>query len=148
VELGCGVADISGVFSWGHNVLGIDCNAQCIVEAGRAWKWMKVLVGDITEAPAVDSDILILCEVLEHLADPMAVVERWMPKAKYCFLSSPLDGDRGADHSGGEHSWSFEEKDFHDFFERGNHELLLTEKFQMGPYTLFMALGKLKGEQA
>ncbi len=142
VELGCGCCDISGFFSWGHHVHGWEINPACGHYVAKQWPWVQMHFEDLNEAEPMDCDILVLCETLEHLPDPLALVRRWMPRAQMCLVSSPLEGDIGGDLSGGEHNWSFGEADFEDFFSAGGHRIVRNEVFPMGQYRIAMYLGK------
>jgi len=89
-------------------------------------------------------DILITTEYLEHIDDPLGFVKRWMSQAKYCVLSSPVAGDRGAFKEGG-HIWSFDFIDFAKFFDVGGQEVIHSVEFRMAVYDMFLGLGRRKG---
>src|SRR5213079_2255995 len=99
------------------NVIGHEASAEALKTAIQRWPWANIIQSDIqakdldqfryvVPEPGVlipvpqECDILILCEILEHLPDPMALCARWMPHAKACLISSPLQGDRSGDLSG------------------------------------------------
>lgn len=144
VEPGCGFADIGGYFSQGHHVTGIEANPNHALACSKRWPWMTVKPGNIEATKPMDCDLLILCETLEHLAEPMAFCQLWLPKAKYAVISCPIGGDLQGDISGGDHVWSFSESDFTDFFQVGGHEVREIERFQMGSYTVFLGWGQRK----
>src|SRR5947207_2948638 len=73
VELGCGTADISGWFSMGHSVIGFESSPESALQANRRWPWMSVSIVNVQAPFHQPCDILILCEILEHLPDPMAL---------------------------------------------------------------------------
>ena len=135
VELGCGAADISGFFSWGHHVHAYECNPNALVHVAREYPWFNLHVGNLEEAEPIESDILIACEIFEHLVDPMATAQKWLSKAKYAVISSPLNGDRENDSSGGEHAWSFDAPDFANMANAGGHDVLEVVKLPCGGYT-------------
>lgn len=147
IELGCNSADISGFFSWGHEVHGYEVAAAAIEKAAHRYPWLNIHAADFLKEPPGECDILVLCEILEHLADPLDLVRQWMPKAKYCVLSSPLLGDRGNDVSGGEHAWSFSEPDFEEFFSEGGHEVLDSAIIPAGQYRIYLARSRRKDSQ-
>jgi len=143
IELGCGTGDISGHFSWGHHSKGYESSVNSAVECAQRWKWMEVRGGDIQKLEAEECDLVVMCEILEHTADPESIVSRWLPKAKYSLISFPIDGDLEGDLSAGEHCWSFTVDDFKRFFALGGHAILHAEVFQMGGYNIGIGMGKL-----
>ena len=160
IELGCGMADICGHFSWGHNVIGYESTPNLLPLIGRRYPWMEVKLGDIQTIPPEDCDFLILCEILEHLADPNALCERWLPHTEFVLISSPIDehkldfskgsltdprtGEPLEDISGGEHIWSFTAEDFEHFFELGSHNLIDSSSGIIGSLPIWMGVGRKK----
>lgn len=144
VELGANSCDISGQISMGHFVHAWEVSPQCVEYITRTYPWVKLHAEDIETAEPIYSDLLILCEILEHLTDPNELVKKWLPKARYAVISSPLKGDLQGDLSGGEHVWSLEGKDFDNFVEIGGHVLIEKEIFQMGQYRICMMATKRK----
>lgn len=144
VELGCNSCDISGPISWGHHTHVWEISPKCVEFIARTYPWVTIHSEDLEAAAPMDADLLILCEVLEHLTDPNKLVETWLPKAKYALISSPLNGDLTGDLSGGEHVYSFAEEDFQNFVTLGGHQVIHQGQFQMGQYTIKMLLTKRK----
>jgi hypothetical protein len=144
VELGANSCDISGQFSMGHRVHVWEISPTCIEYITRNFPWVKVHAEDLEDAQTMPADVLILCEVLEHLTDPDALVKKWLPEARYALISSPLEGDLTGDLSGGEHVWSFKEQDFQNFAKIGGHEVQRQFDFQMGQYRIKMMCTKRK----
>ncbi len=142
IELGCGACEISGYFSWGHNVRGYDCGNAGVLAGKAKWPWVEFEFADVTKLEPAPCDLLVLCETLEHMPDPTALTKAWLPMAKYCLISSPLDGDLQGDSSGGEHVWSFSEGDLTGFFEPGGHELIKQQNLRMGSYLIWVGLGR------
>jgi len=142
IELGASGGDISGFFSWGHNVVMYEVSPSCTHEIGKSWHWAEVVPEDVNTTAVTPCDILVMCEILEHVADPVALAARWMPEAKYCVLSSPLGGDVEKDYSDGEHVHSFDEKDFESFVREGKHTILTKTDLRMGVYTIRMLVTK------
>lgn len=136
VELGCGACDITGFFSWGHKVEAYECSLSGVAYVKQNWKWVDLRPMDFVKAEPVACDVLVACEVLEHLADPLALLAKWLPLAKYALISSPLKGDREGDLSGGEHVWSFDEDDFEQFAGSGGHQIVGREQLPMGGYLI------------
>jgi len=138
VELGANSCDISGYVSMGHMVHAWEVSPRCVEFIVRNYPWVNLHAEDIEEAEPMSCDILILCEILEHLMDPEELVKRWLPNARYALISSPLKGDLTGDLSGGEHVWSFDEADFMRFPFIGGHIVLSEISFPMGQYTIKM----------
>jgi hypothetical protein len=167
IELGCGTADISGYFSWGHRVKGYEACPTHFPKTALRWPHMIVPEGkdepdrgliqaNIETLEPEACDILILCETLEHLGDPVGVCGKWLPLAKYAVISSPCRGDfvgegrnaQQADASGGEHVWSFDPQDFKDFLRAGAHQVLKHEEFLMGAcYNIWLTLSRLENKE-
>ena len=147
LELGCGTADISGPIAEQHEVIGVDCHAGAVAEATRRFpKGLFVTAGvDGPSVFAAGVDVLVLCEMLEHIADPLALVEKWLPLARASVISHPLDEPAGSGLSGGDHCWSFSESDFRTWFERGGHRVVESEVFEMGAYRIILGRGRRVG---
>ena len=144
VELGCGTGDISGPFSETHQVYGFDCNEGAIQKAAERFPlghWSKANIADMFVLP---TDTLVLCEVLEHLENPMKLVEEWGPKAKAILISHPINGDLDHDLSGGDHQWSYDLDDFIRWFTVAGHVLTQVESFPMGGYQVAIGYGYRK----
>lgn len=146
VELGCGTGDISGPFASTREVTGYDCNPSALCEARGRFPKGKFYQGNIEALRSRKCGALVLCEVLEHISDPLNLVDRWLPQAEYSVISHPLNEialyRQGIDLSEGEHQWSFDRDDFEKWFELGGHRLVKSEVFQMGAYTVVIGLGK------
>lgn len=136
VELGCGTADISGPCHIMHRIMGYDCNQAAIDEAQRRFPNGLFLKVDILTMEPIHSDILILCELLEHMPYPELFVATWLPYAKSSIISHPINGDLEGDMSGGDHQWSFTEADFDRWPVLGNHVPVDSTLFQMSSYTI------------
>jgi len=144
VELGCNTADVSGPISMGHICHAWEISPQCVEYVARNFPWVKLHIEDIETATPMACDLLILCEILEHLTDPNELVKRWLPQTRYALISSPLRGDLETDLSGGEHVFSFEEEDFQNFVRIGGHEVVEQKAFAMGSYVIKMLVSKRK----
>lgn len=141
IELGCGTGDISGPFvSENTTVEGFDCNPASLKVAVERFPGF-IGFEQIPDEP-LDCDILVLCEFLEHLENPLDLVSRWLPRAHTCLISHPLDGDLNGDLSAGEHQWSFSLADFFEWFPLGKHKLVAHEVFKMGGYQIVMGRGE------
>src|SRR5271166_1794331 len=113
VELGCGTMDISGPFALKHQVQGMECNYDAAAIACE--RWPGAVINNISFQPE-SSDVLVLCEFLEHITNPAKLVQEWLPLTEQSIISHPLNGDLTNDLSGGEHQWSFDESDFANWF--------------------------------
>jgi len=138
VELGCGTMDISGPFSSAQHVYGVECNPESVAIATERYPHAHLNV--ISLQPEA-CDVLILCEFLEHIENPSELVSNWLPLAKQCVISHPLNGDLKEDLSGGEHQWSFSKEDFDGWFQLGGHKLVAQEVFKMEGYQIVMGRG-------
>jgi len=139
IELGCGTLDISGTFSQRHLVYGVECNNKAVQIAAERWPYAHL--NSISLQPEA-CDVLILCEFLEHIPDPVGLVTAWLPLAEQVVISHPLNGDIEGDLSGGEHQWSFDESDFANWFSIGGHELVEHEVFKMEGYEIILGRGE------
>ena len=82
LEVGCGEGELSmRLAARGHGVRGCDVSADVIDEArgrarlaGLAVEFWQCDIQDLTEQDA--APLVICCEVLEHLRDPLAGLER------------------------------------------------------------------------
>jgi 2-polyprenyl-3-methyl-5-hydroxy-6-metoxy-1,4-benzoquinol methylase len=141
MELGCGTLDISGPLSEYHEVLGVEVNQACIAKAKELYPKAIVTERELGEVEPMKVDAIVLCEVLEHLVDPAALVRRWLPLCRMVVISHPLDEPIGCGASGGDHQWSLTEVDLHNWFVIGGHKIHEFEQFQMGSYRIGLARG-------
>ena len=143
IELGCGAADISGPFSLWHVVSGFDVVPAVAPVIKQRFPWMSVTIKPIEEVRVQRCDCLVLCEILEHLHDPLDVVREWLPFAKSVVIGHPLN--EGDDWGEDGHSWSYTLEDFKNWFEVGGHELVKHEVFPMSCYAeMVIGLGRNK----
>lgn len=134
IELGCGAGDIGGFFSWGHNAKGYDASHRALLAAQRRWNWMEFEVADIQTLKPEECDLLIACEVLEHIVDPAELLAKWLPGCRYAVVSSPINGDDTGDISGGEHVWNFHPGELEGMLIEGGHEVIDSKTATMGGY--------------
>lgn len=144
LELGCGTGDISGQLAWACSVGGFDCHPLAIQKANERWgKYLALYCqAEIEDVEPTQVDLLILCEILEHMHDPVSLVKKWLPHAKTVLISHPIDGDLGGDISGGDHQWSLDVEDFCRWFRIGGHEIQAPEIFEIGQYRIALAWGR------
>jgi len=144
VELGANSCDISGYVSMGHKCHAWEVSPQCVQYIVRNFPWVELHIEDVEIATPMPCDLLILCEILEHLTQPDELVKKWLPQARYAVISSPLNGDLEVDLSAGEHVFSFSEDDFQNFVRIGGHEVVEQKSFAMGKYVIKLLTTKRK----
>lgn len=144
VELGCGCLDISGPFSGNHEVIGVECHADAVKKARELYPQATLSQGPLWLVNPFRADVVVLCEILEHLTYPVHLVEGWLPLAEASVISHPIDEELNSPTSGGDHCWSYSETDFKKWFELGGHNLLWHEIFQMGSYRIALGYGRRK----
>jgi len=139
IELGCSTGDISGYFAQTCDVIGVDVVPGAVAEAKRRYpmgRWLEARVESLTPEHC---DILVLCEFLEHVADPILLAREWMPLAKHVVIGHPVVGS-GDDPEPG-HLWAYDARDFDDWWRIGGHEMVRAYSFAMGPYQMVMGWG-------
>lgn len=145
VELGCGAGDISGPYSMSEryntprgeiDTMGIEVHGYDIVpiagvKIAERYPDMKFHLGPVEEVQPYDCDLLIMCEFLEHLADPQAVTSAWMPHAQWAIIGHPLNEPppNGFEHG---HCWSYTEADWDNWFYDNGHQIWEKILFPMG----------------
>ena len=142
LELGCGTGDISGPFSEGHTVRGIDCAGQQIEKARERFPRGEWLLGPAEYFASGYWDVVVMCEFLEHIAEPEKMVKQRLLEAEYSIISHPLNEHPDSQLSGGDHQWSYNEEDFRCWFSIGGHQLQRSEVFQMGAYNVILGWGR------
>lgn len=148
IELGCGSGDVCGPLSWQFSnelwrmcVIGVDCNEACLREAEKRYPQLMLRLSSIQPHLIDEYEMVILCEVLEHLQNPLDVAAGALSKARLSVISHPLDEPYGSQLSAGDHCWSFSMQDHEDFFKVGGHKIDFTEVFQMGMYKIVLSRG-------
>lgn len=149
IELGCGLAEISGHYSKGHNVNGYDASPHSVKAAQKKYPDADFMWADCQTLKPESCGVLVLCEFLEHIHDPVDLCKRWLPLAKFCVMSSPFEGDINKKTGAlsllsSEHVWSFDTLDFRRFLSVGGHELIGEDTFQMGGYRIRIQLSHRK----
>lgn len=140
VEPGCSTGDISGYFSADHHVIGIDVTPGAAQSARERWPGMHIKEQRIEDIAPMRCDILVLCEFLEHITEPVAFAQAWLPLARYVIIGHPLVGD-GNDPEPG-HVWAYDLADFANWFALGGHRMMGIERFEMGPYRMALGWGE------
>jgi hypothetical protein len=132
VEPGCSTGDIAGYFSGTMTAMGFDVVPAAVEETRRRWPSMTVWRAIAEDVEPMECDILVLCEFLEHIVDPVGFIQKWMPKAKHVVIGHPLVG-MGSDPEYG-HVWAYEDDDFNRWFPLGGHRMVEAYRFGMGGY--------------
>lgn len=141
VEPGCSAGDISGPFAGRAQVIGIDVVPAAVKLARERYPGMMVIEGIADDMVPMECDVLVLCEFLEHITDPVAFVEDWLPRAKYVVIGHPLN-DPGGTEPG--HVWSYTYEDYLNWFRIGGHDMIETHLFS-GPFPeMVMGIGQTR----
>lgn len=145
VELGCGAGDISGPQAEKHRVIGVDIVPEAQRVCAERWPKMEFRLMPVEDLQPFPCDVLVLCEFLEHVAEPEAIVKSWLPKARWSIIGHPLN--EGDDWGEEGHTWSYDEEDFLRWFELGGYELVSHSKFSMSIYAeMALGIGRKKDE--
>lgn len=139
VEPGCSAGDISGFFSDEHEVMGFDVVPHAVELAKQRYPKMSVFQAPVEAVKPIPCDILVLCEFLEHVLDPVALVKDWLPLARFVVIGHPLVRD-GVDGEAG-HTFAYDDDDFQGWFQLGGHKLQQAWTFPMG-YEMIIGWGR------
>jgi hypothetical protein len=131
-ELGCGAADISGRFSGAHEVHGYDVVPMAEKVVHERFPRVQFQLIEVERVRPQETDILILCEVLEHIHDPVQLVSNWLPFAKGVVIGHPLNEPEPYVEPG--HIWRYDDQDYLGWFRIGGHRMIESSKFSMGPF--------------
>jgi hypothetical protein len=130
IELGCSAGDIIGPFASTNFCTGYDVTPGAVKAAMERYSHLAVIETSVEDVAPLPCDVLILCEFLEHIVDPIGLVKAWMPLAKTVVIGHPLVGDGGDPEYG--HLWAYEPKDFENWFPLGGHTMDEAYRFDMG----------------
>jgi SAM-dependent methyltransferase len=89
VDLGCGCGYGTFMLSWAASqAFGVDVDQEAVAFASKHFQALNLhyAVTDITEK-CFDGEVYVAFEVLEHLDDPAAIIERYRPLV----WSMPID---------------------------------------------------------
>jgi len=132
IDLGVGSGDISGPFSYDHRVIGIDLTEDSVEVCARRYPKLEHVLSRIEDAPAIECDILVACEVLEHLPRPLETYRRFALHAGSVVIGHPLnEPDPSTEYF---HLWRYDEQDFANWFTTSGHHLVEQETFSMGGF--------------
>lgn len=158
IELGCGAGDISGPYSgeryivsdafrrrsWhtgdnisvtatidaGINVFGVDVTPMAQETCARRWPDMEFHLGPVEQLEPRECDILVMTEFLEHVDNPVSIVQKWLPLAKWSIIGHPLNEPDPPIEPG--HIWSYTRDDWRRWFALGGHHVWEEFRFPMG----------------
>ena len=143
LELGCGCLDIAGPWSaeeaYHNSVIGYDCNEQYGPWIRDHYPTAAFLACDVVEALPMKCDVLVACEVLEHLSTPYLTLSKYAKDARSIVISHPLD--EPADFPDKEHYWSLSMDDFKAFFEMNGFEIKKKAVKKFGSFNLVFGYG-------
>jgi hypothetical protein len=142
VEPGCSAGDIAGFFSDVHNCYGFDIVPAAVTLSRQRYPLFHVEQAVVENVVPIECDILILCEFLEHVIDPVKLVKDWLPLAKHVVIGHPIVGD-GSDPEPG-HMWAYTDEDYLAWFEMGGHTLVESYAFSMGYERMLIGRGQRK----
>jgi hypothetical protein len=131
-ELGCGAADISGRYSQSHMVYGYDIVPMARQTALERFPSMHFQLIEVERVTPQETDILILCEVLEHIHDPVHLVSNWLPLSRTVVIGHPINEPEPCVEPG--HVWRYDLQDYANWFSIGGHRLVESINFSMGPF--------------
>jgi 2-polyprenyl-3-methyl-5-hydroxy-6-metoxy-1,4-benzoquinol methylase len=92
----------------------------------------------------LEGDVLVACEVLEHIHNPLQLMKQLMPRFRYAVISHPIDQDASARvirH--GHHCWVYSMQDLLAWFPLGGYDCLKFEVISWG--CTGIAIGKRQG---
>lgn len=130
-ELGCGAGEISGPFSESCKVTGVEIIPAAIKTCKRMWPQMTVISQLVEQLEPADCSALVMCEFLEHIHDPISLVQKWLPHAEYAVIGHPLDEPDPPFEKG--HCWSYTWEDTKNWLTLGGHELIFAQIFPVPP---------------
>lgn len=159
VELGCGSGDISGPYSGsgpysqklyygprgmidtkGIEVIGVDLMPDAQRQFEARFPDATFMLAEVEDLEPIECDILVLCEFLEHIEDPITLAQAWMAKASWTMIGHPLDEPDPPFEKG--HAWSYNMTDWIEWFNRANYALAERVNFRMGPYEMVLGYGR------
>ena len=88
VELGCGTGRLAAILDRGASYVGLDFAPRLVEEASRHYPRATFWVADLRTDPIPDAQTYVATEVLEHLDDDLALIER-LPIGATVVLSVP-----------------------------------------------------------
>lgn len=130
VELGCGAGDITGPWSRYNHVVGYDVTPEAQRSCAERWPDMEFHLQPVEQVEPFECDILVMTEFLEHVDNPVSIVQGWLPKAKWSIIGHPLNEPDPPIEPG--HVWSYTRDDWRRWFTLGGHRWHEEFRFPMG----------------
>lgn len=130
VELGCGAGDISGPYTRSFRVNGYDITPAAQAACNERWPRMDFHLEPVEHVTPYETGIIVLTEFLEHVDNPVSIVQKWLPLARWAVIGHPLDEPDPPIEPG--HIWSFTRDDWRRWFALGNHQWQEEFRFPMG----------------
>lgn len=130
VELGCSAGDITGPFARDNHVTGVDVVPAAVELSRKRYPEMDVVEAVAEDLGPIPCDVLVLCEFMEHIADPEALAKAWLPQAAFAVIGHPLHDPGGIEPG---HIWSYDLDDYFRWHEMGGHQKIETHLFS-GPF--------------
>jgi len=130
IDLGVGSGDTSGRYSDTHRVIGIDLTDDSRRVCADRFPRMEHILSPIETAPVEDCDILVACEVLEHLASPVQAYRRFADRSTAVVIGHPLDEPDPSSELF--HLWRYGMDDFQAWF--ADHPIVDYDVFAMGGF--------------
>lgn len=120
LDIGCGLGELyKELEHQGYHTIfhGVDFSRSAIDRCEEMYGSQEWVVAEIGNIPFDDKhfDVVVSCEVLEHVEDPHALVEdmkRLVKDNGTIVLTTPLENKIYSE----EHVWSFDEDDIRDLF--------------------------------
>ena len=130
-ELGCGAGDITGPLAeLGHPVTGVDVTPEAKRQCNERWPKMTFVLGSVEHLIPITCDVVVMTEFLEHVDNPVSIVQGWLPKAKWSVIGHPLNEPDPPIEPG--HIWSYTRDDWRRWFNLGGHQWWEEFRFPMG----------------
>lgn len=130
-ELGCGAGEISGPFSHIAKVTGVEIIPAALKTCKRLWPNMTLISQPVEQIEPAKCSVLVMCEFLEHILDPISLVQKWLPRAEYAVIGHPLNEPDPPFEKG--HCWSYSWEDYLGWLGKGGHELIFAQIFPVPP---------------
>jgi 2-polyprenyl-3-methyl-5-hydroxy-6-metoxy-1,4-benzoquinol methylase len=140
-EIGCGVLDICGPFALKEAyVTGYEFHQESVDFGVAQYPNATIYWKDVNEMLEVDCDILVACEILEHIDDPIRLMNTVSKDAKILVIS--INEPNNSRITDGEHCWSFTENDFDNWFVQNGFTIRSKECFENGRLHSMIGVGE------
>jgi 2-polyprenyl-3-methyl-5-hydroxy-6-metoxy-1,4-benzoquinol methylase len=142
-EIGCGVLDICGPYALDSAIVtGYDFHESSVKFGMLQYPCAKIYCQDINTITDIDCDILVACEVLEHIDDPVLLMHNITKSTKLLVISHPINELANSGITNGEHCWSYTEDDFDNWFIQNGFTIYSKEYFDNGRLHSLIGIGE------